>query len=525
MILTKRKVRLYCMKKYKRLLFLLSILGMLIPAFPSEAKIETTHEIQLIDMGHGIFVPSNFDVVDENGNFVTLSGIDPSYMEPQTVDEESYSIVLENGYRAEKEWFYDAGSKDKTKAYLRTTVYDTKGNPVFVLGCDIMGNVHFGMQDEQGNYVKNTYTNSVINKIVEGETVTFESSGTKNEDGTALLPLKRVTYDAQEHISKTYKKWGDTMQLHEKYDYSAQGGGTCTVYGKINTMYNSYDQEDEYYESYSYKKEDLQEYSARTLVLMLENGTVVYSPYTTTLPSKITQKGVELEIYWLENYFENANWDESSKNTPEILAGRPCDEFYYFTKEQIEIIEKEGITTVSQLQDKYPEFFETFGGFTDTYYGNHAEVQAQEQQQQIDKANEAIISEDEKTESKYDFNGEWYTLQDGTRECFQNIVGDVMEIDGKIPTWVVTQDRGSNGQIVTLYDDNGSIVKNFYVFDISHTDYKYVYISEINMNYDSIEIAGTNEPIGGNLNYQGEVTTTYNDEEVTGSLYGGEYSE
>ena len=105
------------MKKYKRLLFLLSILGMLIPAFPSEAKIETTNEIQLIDMGHGIFVPSNFDVVDENGNFVTLSGIDPSYMEPQTVDEESYSIVLENGYRAEKEWFYDAGSKDKTKAY------------------------------------------------------------------------------------------------------------------------------------------------------------------------------------------------------------------------------------------------------------------------------------------------------------------------------------------------------------------------------------------------------------------------
>ena len=89
---------------------------------------------------------------------------------------------------------------------------------------------------------------------------------------------------------------------------------------------------------------------------------------------------------------------------------------------------------------------------------------------------------------------------------------------------MVTQDRFGT-QIVTLYDDNGSIVKNFYVFDIDHTNYKYVYISKIDMNYDSIDIAGTNEPISGNLNYNGEVTTIYNDEEVTGSLYGGSYSE
>ena len=48
---------------------------------------------------------------------------------------------------------------------------------------------------------------------------------------------------------RNYKKWGDIMQLDQKTDLSIKGSGICTVYGKVNTMYNSYDEEDEYYES------------------------------------------------------------------------------------------------------------------------------------------------------------------------------------------------------------------------------------------------------------------------------------
>ena len=118
------------MKRFKKWMVIVCALGILIPVIPAEAKVEETTELELIDMGHGIWVPSSFDVIDENGNYVTLSEVDASYCEMQEIDEESYSIILDNGYRAEKEWAYVAGITDK--AYARTTIYnETYCPPIF----------------------------------------------------------------------------------------------------------------------------------------------------------------------------------------------------------------------------------------------------------------------------------------------------------------------------------------------------------------------------------------------------------
>lgn len=493
------------MKKSKKWLLLLSVIGALIPGLPCEAKYEETHEVELIDMGHGIWVPSSFDVVDENGNFVTLSNLDASFLEKQEIDTENYSITLDNGYRAERQWI--RSSPTSNVGYSRTVIYNDNNETVFVLGSE-SGKIVFGMQDNDGNYVMNTYSYQAVVDYIDPETVTRSKA---SEDGNSIVPLTRTTYNSEEQVCKTYKSWGDKMQLHEKYDFASEDGPTCTVYGKVNTMYNSYDQEDEYYESYSYKKEDMQSYTVMTMVMVYGVGPM-YQPYTVTVPSKITQHGEELQIYWLQCSFEGVtDWvdDENTSLTEEARAGRPIDMKFYFTKEQIEIIESEGITTVEELQSKYPEFMDTFGGFTDTYVGKYEESEAE-------------------TETTPEYNGNWKTLPNGTKVCWQNLTGDVVPINGMIPTAVMSQEFETPSgmrQSVILYDDSGNIVMHCMFFDMSHTNYKYVYLTRVDLALNMAEIAGTNEPVSGNLNYLGESTYDTENGQVTDDVYGEYYYE
>ena len=137
------------MRRYKRYLVLMVALAILVMPITAQAKVEDTHEVELIDMGNGIWVPSSFDVFDENGNYVTLSSVDPSYLELQEIEDEPYSVTLDNGYRAVKEWLpYSTNSK---MGYVRTAIYDEEGEMVFILGTDNMGDLLFGMVDEEGN--------------------------------------------------------------------------------------------------------------------------------------------------------------------------------------------------------------------------------------------------------------------------------------------------------------------------------------------------------------------------------------
>ena len=513
------------MKKYKKWLLLFSIIGAFIPVLPCEAKVEQTHEVELIDMGNGIWIPSSFDVVDENGNFVTLSNLDASFAEEKEIDTENYSITLDNGYRAEKQWFHT--STTSNVGYSRTVVYDNNNEVIFVLGCNESGQVIFGMQDEDGNYVKNTYTRDVAIDVINSEYFQY----TKTDiNGTCIVPLKRTTYNPEEQVAKNYITWGEGMQLDTKYDYSTEGSPTCTIYGKTTTG-NPYDKEDEFYEAYSYKYEDIREYSPMTMVGVVNVGDV-YMPYHCKSPYKIMHHGEELYICWLNNYLQdNGDYaDEDTRVFFEKLDGRPLEMKYYFTKEQLEIIEKEGITSVNELRNRHPEFLETFKGYVDTYVGT--EVESEEERKERE-AQEAIIVPDVETGAEPEYDGKWQTLPDGTKVCWQDLTGDVVPINGMVPTKVMSQEFETPSgmrQSVILYDDNGNIVMHCVFFDMSHTDYKYVYLTRVDLAMNMAEIAGTDTHISGNLDYFGETTYDTENGQVTDGVYdeyyyepGGEY--
>lgn len=525
------------MKKYKKGLVLLLALVVLMPVIPVEAKVEETTEVELIDMGHGIWVPSSFDVVDENGNYVTLSKVDASYCEMQEIDEESYSIILDNGYRAEKEWAYVAGITDK--AYARTTIYNENGDIVFTLGNDFMGQIVFAMQDEAGNYVKNTYSRNVV---VDLENDEFESYYVTNEDDSTIRPLTRQTYNSEEQVQKIYKKWGNVMQLDSKYEYDTEGGGTCTVYGKT---VNKYDKEDEYYENFSYKKDDLKEYTYNTVFHIYGQGRAAYGPCNKVAPTKITQRGQELYIYWLDNYFTDIEWSSADQDMEEILDGRPMQQNYYFTQEQIDILEKEGIKTVDELMKKYPEFSETFGAYVDTLDEDIGKEEPEEIKEAREKE-ESIISLEEQatpqptetpTEAPTEAPAEevpeeklpvviddkWRISADGSRVCWQELTGDAVPINGMIPAHVMTQEMNTPYGIrctAILYDENYNMIVHCMNFDLEHTNYEYAYITTMDFALGMAEIAGTDTPISGNLHYLGETTYETESDPVTGDVYG-----
>ena len=508
------------MKKYKKWLLLFSIIGAFIPVLPCEAKYEETHEVELIDMGNGIWIPSSFDVVDENGNFATISNLSVSIFEKlgeQEIDDENYSIILDNGYRAVKKW--TRTSVVSNTGYPRAEIYNENNELIFALGYN-SGNFLFGMQDDDGNYVTNTYNDYYADyKNKKSEIEIHEG-----EDGTSIIPLARKTYNKDEDVCKNYSAMGDKLQLDSKVDYSAEGGPTVTEYQKVPSYFGEYDQDDEYYEDYSYKIDDCETYTAMQMVYVGVHQGPTYMPYNVTVPSKIIRDGEELHICWLEEYFEDTEFwssDEITQESEKARDGRPIDMSFYFTLEQIEIIKAEGITSVGELERKHPDFFETNRGYVHYFEGEFKETEEERKERE---AQEAIITNDisEESAEEVTYDGKWQTLSDGSKVFWQDLTGDIVPVNGMVPKYVMTQElQTPSGPRVTavLYDENYSMIMHCMCFDTGHTNYKYVYLTRVDLALNMAEIMGTNESVSGNLNYGGETTYETENGEITGDIY------
>ena len=114
---------------------------------------------------------------------------------------------------------------------------------------------------------------------------------------------------------------------------------------------------------------------------------------------------------------------------------------------------------------------------------------------------EAFSTEGMEVNATYD--GSWQTLQDGTRVCWQDLVGDTPTINGMTPKYVMTQElQTAYGPKVTviLNDANYNMVTHCMNTDIEHTNYTYAYITLADVG-GMVEISGTNESVVGNLIY------------------------
>lgn len=502
------------MNKFKKIsfLFLILILGFLLPATTSQAKVEQTTEITLIDMGHGIFVPSCFDVIYADGSFATISEIDPSPWQEQVIDEESYSITLENGYRAEKTWTPIEGGNT---GYPCISIYNENGERVFFLGRDLT-TITFAMVDGAGNNVKNTYSRWALGNDYE---TTKSNSG-----GETIVPLTRTTYSAEEDVRKNYTTWGDIMKLSEKYEYGAEGGGVCHLY---NLMSDAYDLDDEYYEACSYKKEDIKTYWLRGPVYDPMTGKAVYMEYPSQQYSVKTINGQEFYLYQLEQW-DFGEW--SLEEEREVMDGKPMDIVHYFTKEEIEILKAENITTYEELMERHPDFWDSSfyipPGVERTVVSNEpspAEEAAQ-------RAKDAVISsntDENAGESEENLWTGWIETQSG-RALWQPLTGDVLPINGSTPVWLFTNalntPEGIRYTVALMDADRNDLVGNG-IDNIDHTNYKYAYLTYISFaGYDTagyifFQVAGTDTPISGNLQYMGESTVDTDKGPSRGSVY------
>lgn len=117
------------MSKIRKFLTLIPLLAFFLSVIPCQAKEEETTEVKLIDVGHGILVPESFDVKNEDGTFVTITGVKLEDWDYKEVDERYYSMTLDNGYRVEKDWTFLEGTDDK-EGTMEITVYNEQGEAV-----------------------------------------------------------------------------------------------------------------------------------------------------------------------------------------------------------------------------------------------------------------------------------------------------------------------------------------------------------------------------------------------------------
>lgn len=326
---------------------------------------------------------------------------------------------------------------------------------------------------------------------------------------------------------KQYVLNGDIMNLYSKYEYSAEGGGVCTEY-RVAMMDEEYDQEDEYYEVCSYKKDDIVEESFFGPYYRPDTG-MTYGITYSEHPSVITKKGEEYYLYKVASI--NDNW--STEKERELLEGKVVESAYYFTKEQIEILAAENIIYYHEIMERHPDFiFPNWDNeLFDPVNGKVVEAPVETAEATPEPTAEAEEATPEVAEvtPESTSEGAWVSQgSDGRTIYRQLLTGAKMPINGQIPVEVETQTWNYDGYLqitVLLYDANGNSIEAWgMINDLEHTNYEYVYFTTVSLCPDkpsesSFVVKGTDTP------FEGVVFTDNEGMPPTNSLSGPAYGE
>lgn len=489
------------MRKLRKIMLLIPMLVFMTLVLPCEAKTEgETFEIELIDLGNGFQIPKNFDVMDENGNFGTLNMNLSNYdMEPMG---EWHEIKLDNGYTARLEWtlewYSSAVSMDDHEIDLNgngfkyITVKDENDELVYSAGLNpFTGDYELYMKDEEGNSIYNAYTLSqrdedryrnVIYKVEEGEI--------NQEDPGYVKPLERVTYCEETKKTSSYalkERGTGTLGLARTIEVDENGEKICKEYSLVYPD----DENGEPHLVLSYKEKDVEAYSF----------TELRGFYNVHLPKVITRyyqgEGTEYYLYRLTNNYEAGYSPEDWEYAKE--TGKREERYAYFSQEQIEILERENIKDISEIMEKYPDFF--FPPMEILYEGDF--------ETPVDEAEEAIVSTPVIEEPEVE---EGAVIGTQSNNVFnQPLTGDVVAINGMTPAAVLTfiENTPAGDQIkIQLVDANYNTILTGMAFDTEHTKYKYAYLTVLDMSGEMMgspffQVAGTDSQMSGNLSHVG----------------------
>ena len=332
---------------------------------------------------------------------------------------------------------------------------------------------------------------------------------------SAVYPLDRTIYNAQEDVRRDYTAVKGLMRLSAKYEYNTAEGNICHFYDLILDV-GPYDMDDDYYETLSYSDQDLAEYMLSAPVYDASTGDYYYDTFPTTVPSQKRVNGVDYYLYRFD--------------AEEISEGKFADVVFYFPKEEYDILVAENIRTYEELEERYPLFYSLCPMVCRRGSGDHL---SEKEQAAVDAIISPDVNEDpanseraenaegsdnveesenaEESESTTKETGQetkWYVSEYG-RSITQPLTGDVLPINGCVPTKLITNVLNTpygERLTMTLIDDNYNNLVTVSAFDIEHTNYKYAYLTEINTDasFTLFSVAGSDTPISGNLQYAGQ---------------------
>lgn len=481
-------------KNRMRMLLMISSMFMLfgasINSFAAENSAET-FTVMLKDYGDGFILPENFDFSDTEGRIATLNRFDQSWID-FNFDGVPVTRDLGNGYRAVKEYTYQK-AYDSGDIYIPqftvTKIYDENNNIVCSMGLDEEGTAFWGMQDGNGNYAINYYSEADL-KFENGRYTEGVHEGTANcepmintlaytreDESGQLMPLSRVVYTAEDDAVREYVGWGEELRLKTKTEYGTDDGTKITEYFLVADRIEGLPQDDPYYANFSYYTKDLITVELDGMCLSAF-GEAMYGGHYNTFPTvKYAADGAELHYFIFDNPVENIK-DGSS---------RPDQSVAYFTEEQIEILKNEGINDSTQAYKLHPDFFQMHG-----VYVNREEVDEEYISEAMKQANKRLKADDLKTENAEEENDKQEgeeekpeKLEDNTnkdialsktRGVWQELVGDVVPVEGKVPKYVCTRVMDNGFIRADLHDANRNMIISGSAFDLEHTKYKYVYL-------------------------------------------------
>ena len=512
-----------------------------------------TYEIEMIDVGDGIKVPADYNnlkVKNEKGEYAVLPNPTEQTYEPVPIPFEkctfddigwNMSKELEGGYKVKKFFMFDL--RPEREVVMRPHAegllpdYNTKD-----------GYEYYEITDGAGNLVCRYGFDAQVD-LTSGLRLVYHMM-IAEEDGDVscttygdIQPYKRESDGKQDIVVDALEKPGAISykdverQIQEEYISSTIGGGDEEFYqsglylkshttlkdGEIDKCY-MYDYDtpawheknnstpvigDGSEESYMQMWYDCKDLEIWRFEIPLGKD---YQKGSTVPPQRYLDRQIPTVVH--PRYSDEAFYALKIQYfKPELMREGECKEdFWYFTKEDYDFLVANNITSAEVIFSQYPEMTIKY---SEALYDHEATINAlnkamRQHRDAISKITQVNTEEEPKDgegaeDSKTSGENAGATPQyrEGYPYYTQKITGDVVPIKGMTPTMCETWIKDGH-YLVTLYDDNWNRVCKQDLPAGDWYTHQYVYftfLSVMDNNTVVFQIAGSDSPVSGNINY------------------------
>ena len=478
-------------------------------------------EIGIKDTGDGYYEPESYEIKDDGGNYALIT-IDSAFWGEKEVTFGEFKEVKEKnlpggGTLSQKylscddsvgEYYLEyAGGSDKekkdidkktVKAFLIETITNSDGDVIFRIGKQNGGGVEIFIDAGDGNFAQYVYSYDLCEvKSKDSTTITAGYTTIINDN-----PRSISIFDSDTNELRTYvlvENFGLTgYRLSKKNEYDENGN--LLKQSRYNFFSDTEgDLPEEEYLLYSAETESLEDTEISCFVNKFTGfdeatGDAVYKKTLTTrtlkLPFVIVGKNTELFMHVLSDRLDSDLAEDEREDNP-----------FYFGGDHFETLSQGELYKYEEVKEKYPEFLKDGSFAVDLSSDGATEVAGPNEDSHRPEEGEFIdpVLNSEPVERKTQVENKkyYYSIDNGDEIWMQPITGDTPSINGRTP-WALCTYKSADGKqiLLQIYDDAGGIITALEGSDLKHTDYEYVYFTELNTPDSgtvTFKVAGTNE--------------------------------